>query len=115
MQLLEDSFPDHSPLLPPKGAPQRDRADALMRLERRFFGSWLVRALRAFARARARCGARAARAARDFPGLSGLREGESPSLSRLPQRFLLAAAGVLDRALTRAFDPCVGPRFDPRF
>ncbi|GBF92826.1 glutathione S-transferase [Raphidocelis subcapitata] len=41
MQLLEDSFPDHSPLLPPKGAPQRDRADALMRLERRFFGSWL--------------------------------------------------------------------------
>lgn len=40
MQLLEEAFPDNKPLMPPKGTPQRDRADALMRLERRFFGSW---------------------------------------------------------------------------
>lgn len=41
MQLLEDTFPDQKPLMPPPGSEQRARADALMRLERRFFGSWL--------------------------------------------------------------------------
>jgi glutathione S-transferase len=43
MALLEDAFPDHKPLMPPAGTPERARADALMRLERRFFGAWLVR------------------------------------------------------------------------
>jgi glutathione S-transferase len=41
MFLLEDTFPDHKPLLPPAGSPQRARAEQLMRLERRFFGDWL--------------------------------------------------------------------------
>lgn len=35
MNLLEEAFPDHTPLMPPAGSPQRARADALMRLERR--------------------------------------------------------------------------------
>jgi glutathione S-transferase len=41
MNLLEDAFPDHKPLMPPKGSGARRRADALMRLERRFFSAWL--------------------------------------------------------------------------
>ncbi|KAI8471411.1 MAG: glutathione S-transferase [Monoraphidium minutum] len=41
MTLLEEAFPDHKPLMPPAGSAARGRADALMRLERRFFGSWL--------------------------------------------------------------------------
>lgn len=41
MNLLEEAFPDHQPLMPPAGSPQRSRADQLMRLERRFFGDWL--------------------------------------------------------------------------
>lgn len=41
MHLLEDTFPDHKPLMPPAGTPQRTRAEQLMRLERRFFGDWL--------------------------------------------------------------------------
>lgn len=36
MNLLEDAFPDHKPLMPPAGSPQRSRADQLMRLERRW-------------------------------------------------------------------------------
>jgi glutathione S-transferase len=35
MFLLEDAFPDHKPLLPPADSPQRNRAEQLMRLERR--------------------------------------------------------------------------------
>lgn len=42
MFLLEDAFPDHKPLLPPADSPQRNRAEQLMRLERRFFGDWWV-------------------------------------------------------------------------
>ncbi|KXZ55141.1 hypothetical protein GPECTOR_3g291 [Gonium pectorale] len=41
MQLLEDTFPDHKPLMPPAGTPARQRADGLMRLERRLFSDWL--------------------------------------------------------------------------
>eukprot|EP00775_Hariotina_reticulata_P005445 gene5445-5679_t len=41
MNLLEETFPDHKPLMPPKGTAQRQRADQLMRLERRFFSDWL--------------------------------------------------------------------------
>lgn len=41
MNLLEDAFPEHKPLMPPAGSQQRARADALMRLERRWFGDWL--------------------------------------------------------------------------
>ncbi len=37
MALLEDSFPDDKPLLPARGTQGRSRAEALMRLERRFF------------------------------------------------------------------------------
>jgi glutathione S-transferase len=42
MNLLEEAFPGHKPLMPPPGTPERARADALMRLERRCCGSWLV-------------------------------------------------------------------------
>lgn len=41
MSLLEDTFPDHKPLMPPKGTPARQRAEALMQLERRLFSDWL--------------------------------------------------------------------------
>eukprot|EP00882_Tetradesmus_deserticola_P012311 GHRQ01013047.1.p1 GENE.GHRQ01013047.1~~GHRQ01013047.1.p1 ORF type:complete len:320 (+),score=109.31 GHRQ01013047.1:150-1109(+) len=41
MALLEEQFPDHKPLMPAAGSPQRPRADQLMRLERRFFSDWL--------------------------------------------------------------------------
>jgi len=41
MALLEEAFPDHTPLMPPAGTPERARADGLMRLERRFFSDWL--------------------------------------------------------------------------
>lgn len=42
MALLEAQFPDHKPLMPPTGTPERARADSLMRLERRFFSDWLA-------------------------------------------------------------------------
>jgi glutathione S-transferase len=41
MRILEEAFPDHNPLLPPKGSKDRQRADSLMRLERRLFSDWL--------------------------------------------------------------------------
>eukprot|EP00878_Enallax_costatus_P017108 GHUV01017963.1.p1 GENE.GHUV01017963.1~~GHUV01017963.1.p1 ORF type:complete len:518 (+),score=110.16 GHUV01017963.1:223-1554(+) len=41
MNLLEEMYPNNTPLMPPKGSPQRTRADNLMRLERRFFSDWL--------------------------------------------------------------------------
>ncbi|MEW5302529.1 MAG: hypothetical protein WDW36_005306 [Sanguina aurantia] len=41
MQLLEDSFPEHTPLMPLRGSPQRQRAEALLRLERRLFSDWM--------------------------------------------------------------------------
>ncbi|GFR39728.1 hypothetical protein Agub_g209 [Astrephomene gubernaculifera] len=41
MALLEREFPDHNPLLPPEGTPARQRAEGLMRLERRLFSDWL--------------------------------------------------------------------------
>ena len=41
MRLLEDEFPDSSPLMPAAGSKERGRADALMRLERRLFSDWL--------------------------------------------------------------------------
>eukprot|EP00955_Chlamydomonas_euryale_P038051 350975-Chlamydomonas_euryale.AAC.2 len=41
MNLLEEAFPNHKPLMPPAGDPQRPRADLLMRLERQFFSDWL--------------------------------------------------------------------------
>ncbi|CAL8471991.1 g11533 [Coccomyxa elongata] len=41
MRILEEAFPDKKPLLPPKGTKERQRADSLMRLERRLFSDWL--------------------------------------------------------------------------
>lgn len=41
MQLLEEEFPEYTPLLPPEGSPERERAEDLMVLERRLFGDWL--------------------------------------------------------------------------
>jgi len=41
MQLLEDEFPGHAPLLPPPGSAAAGRVELLMRLERRFFSEWL--------------------------------------------------------------------------
>lgn len=41
MRLLEEDFPDNSPLMPPPGTKERQRADALLRLERRLFSDWL--------------------------------------------------------------------------
>lgn len=41
MHTLEEAFPDHKPLLPPAGTPERQRAEQLMRLERRLFSEWL--------------------------------------------------------------------------
>lgn len=41
MRILEETFPDYKPLLPPKGTKERQRADSLMRLERRLFSDWL--------------------------------------------------------------------------
>ena len=41
MRLLEQEFPENSPLMPAPGSPERQRADALMRLERRLFSDWL--------------------------------------------------------------------------
>ncbi|EIE23653.1 glutathione S-transferase [Coccomyxa subellipsoidea C-169] len=41
MRILEEAFPDNKPLLPPKGSKERQRADSLMRLERRLFSDWL--------------------------------------------------------------------------
>ncbi len=41
MRILEEAFPDNKPLLPPKGTKERQRADSLMRLERRLFSDWL--------------------------------------------------------------------------
>ncbi|GLC43420.1 hypothetical protein PLESTB_001555600 [Pleodorina starrii] len=41
MGLLEDTFPDHKPLMPPAGTTARQRADLLMRLERKLFSDWL--------------------------------------------------------------------------
>jgi len=41
MRLLEQEFPDNTPLMPAQGTKERQRADALMRLERRLFSDWL--------------------------------------------------------------------------
>lgn len=41
MRILEEAFPDNTPLLPPNGSKDRQRADSLMRLERRLFSDWL--------------------------------------------------------------------------
>ena len=41
MQILEDQFPDHKPMLPPVGSQERARADLLFRLERQLFSDWL--------------------------------------------------------------------------
>ena len=41
MRLLEEEFPDSAPLMPAASSPERGRADALMRLERRLFSDWL--------------------------------------------------------------------------
>ena len=38
---LEEKFPDNNPLVPPKGTPERERADGLNRLERALFGRWM--------------------------------------------------------------------------
>ena len=40
MRELERAFPDTA-LLPPQGTRQRDRADRLLKLERRLFSDWL--------------------------------------------------------------------------
>ena len=40
-QELEAAFPDHTPLLPPRGTPPRAAADKHMGLERELFGHWL--------------------------------------------------------------------------
>ena len=39
MQLIEAEFPEAPPMLPPAG-PLRQRAEALLRLERQLFGAW---------------------------------------------------------------------------
>lgn len=39
--LLEDTFPEHNPLLPPQGDPERKAAEALMKMERQLFGAWM--------------------------------------------------------------------------
>lgn len=39
--LLEESFPEHNPLLPPQGDPERKAAEVLMKLERQLFGAWM--------------------------------------------------------------------------
>jgi hypothetical protein len=41
MRAIEDAFPEHSPLLPLAGTPERQRAEGLLRLERRLFSDWL--------------------------------------------------------------------------
>ena len=41
MAALEAEFPDKRPLMPPRGTPQRQRAEGLLRLERRLFSDWL--------------------------------------------------------------------------
>ena len=41
MAMLEEKFPDYTPLLPSDSSPDRRRADQLMRLERQLFGDWL--------------------------------------------------------------------------
>ena len=41
MAILEAEFPKHQPLLPPPGSPERQRAEGLLRLERRLFSDWL--------------------------------------------------------------------------
>ena len=41
MRALELKFPQHLPLLPQEGTPQRQRAEQLLRLERRLFSDWL--------------------------------------------------------------------------
>jgi len=59
MQTIEDAFPQHHPLLPPKGSPARREADYLLQVERALFGAWLnwlrgeesARAQRAFVEA----------------------------------------------------------------
>lgn len=40
VQVLEELYPE-MPLLPAQGSPERQRADDLLRLERRLFGAWL--------------------------------------------------------------------------
>eukprot|EP01043_Picozoa_sp_COSAG02_P009775 COSAG02_NODE_335_length_24359_cov_282.817354_12_plen_258_part_00 len=55
MQELEQTFPDYTPLLPPRGSPARKTTDAQMAMERDLFGSWL-RWLRAEESPRARKG-----------------------------------------------------------
>ena len=41
MQVLEDAFPENTPLRPPAGTRAAARHDALLRLERNLFGDWL--------------------------------------------------------------------------
>jgi glutathione S-transferase len=53
MSAIEETFPDHRPLLPTRGSPPRREAERLLALERALFGSWL-RWLRAEDSARAR-------------------------------------------------------------
>ena len=53
MQQLEDSFPEATPLLPPRGSAGRGASDAAMAMERELFGCWL-RWLRAEESPRAR-------------------------------------------------------------
>ncbi|CAM9617532.1 unnamed protein product [Chrysoparadoxa australica] len=40
MMTLEETFPDHNPLLPPPGSLERDVASTLLRLERQLFSQW---------------------------------------------------------------------------
>lgn len=41
MLLLEDAFPNHRPLLPPKGTAEASAVSELLKLERRVVGAWL--------------------------------------------------------------------------
>lgn len=41
MQLIEDSFPEYQPLLPPKSSPRFAEACRLLEIERELFGAWL--------------------------------------------------------------------------
>ena len=41
MEQLETTFPEHRPLLPPRGSATRELADTQMAQERELFGCWL--------------------------------------------------------------------------
>ena len=41
MQMLDSTFPQGPPMVPPPGSSERDRAQSLLQLERQLFGAWV--------------------------------------------------------------------------